>query len=165
MGEPIIISLIQHFEADFLWQVSLKILNSGIILKTFTCEDRVIENYFSYFLNQTIFFVYLIESRIWQRLTKYTSLEAIFSADEINLSNLGIRSTNDHLCQVSSKSAPKSLQRFFIRSTTDHLCQVISKSAPKSLQRFFIRSTNDHLCQVIFKSTPKSLQRSFYKVN
>ena len=30
------ISLIQHFEADFLWKVSLKILNSGIILKTFT---------------------------------------------------------------------------------------------------------------------------------
>ena len=31
-----IISLIQDFEADFLWKVSLKILNSGIILKTFT---------------------------------------------------------------------------------------------------------------------------------
>ena len=29
------ISLIQHFEAYFLWKVSLKILNSGIILKTF----------------------------------------------------------------------------------------------------------------------------------
>ena len=27
------ISLIQHFEADFLWKVSLKILNSGLILK------------------------------------------------------------------------------------------------------------------------------------
>ena len=34
--EAIIISLIQHFEADFLWKVSLKILNSGLILKTFT---------------------------------------------------------------------------------------------------------------------------------
>ena len=30
------VSLIQHFEADFLWKVSLKILNSEIILKTFT---------------------------------------------------------------------------------------------------------------------------------
>ena len=30
------ISLIQNFEADFLWKVSLKILNSGMILKTFT---------------------------------------------------------------------------------------------------------------------------------
>ena len=30
------ISLIQHFEADFPQKVSLKILNSGIILKTFT---------------------------------------------------------------------------------------------------------------------------------
>ena len=30
------ISLIQHFEADFLWKVSLKFLNSGKILKTFT---------------------------------------------------------------------------------------------------------------------------------
>ena len=30
------VSLIQHFEADFLWNVSLKILNSGVILKTFT---------------------------------------------------------------------------------------------------------------------------------
>ena len=36
IGEAIIISLIQHFEADFLWKVSLKILNSGLILKTFT---------------------------------------------------------------------------------------------------------------------------------
>ena len=27
------------FEADFLWKVSLKILNSGIILKTFTHGD------------------------------------------------------------------------------------------------------------------------------
>ena len=34
--EAIIISQIQHFEADFLWKVSLKILNSGLILKTFT---------------------------------------------------------------------------------------------------------------------------------
>ena len=34
--EAIVISLIQHFEADFLWKVSLKILNSGLILKTFT---------------------------------------------------------------------------------------------------------------------------------
>ena len=33
--EAIIISLIQHFKADFLWKVSLKILNSGIILKTY----------------------------------------------------------------------------------------------------------------------------------
>ena len=30
------VSLFQHFEVDFLWKVSLKILNSGIILKTFT---------------------------------------------------------------------------------------------------------------------------------
>ena len=30
------ISLIQYFEDDFLWKVGLKILNSGIILKTFT---------------------------------------------------------------------------------------------------------------------------------
>ena len=30
------IPLIQHFEADFLWKVSLKILNSEMILKTFT---------------------------------------------------------------------------------------------------------------------------------
>ena len=29
------VSLIQHFEADFLWKVSLKMLNSDIILKTF----------------------------------------------------------------------------------------------------------------------------------
>ena len=30
------IFLIRDFEADFLWKVSLKNLNSGIILKTFT---------------------------------------------------------------------------------------------------------------------------------
>ena len=34
--EAYIISLIQYFEDDFLWKVILKILNSGIILKTFT---------------------------------------------------------------------------------------------------------------------------------
>ena len=28
--------LLQHFEADFLLKVGLKILNSGIVLKTFT---------------------------------------------------------------------------------------------------------------------------------
>ena len=33
--EAITISLIQHFEADSLWKVSLKILNSGKVLKTF----------------------------------------------------------------------------------------------------------------------------------
>ena len=36
-------SLIQHFEAEFLWKVSLKILNSGIILKTFTHADDEFE--------------------------------------------------------------------------------------------------------------------------
>ena len=35
-SEAIIISLIQHFEADFPWKVSLKILNSGLLLKTST---------------------------------------------------------------------------------------------------------------------------------
>ena len=38
--KAIIISLIQHFEADFLWKVSLKILNSGLILKIFTQPCR-----------------------------------------------------------------------------------------------------------------------------
>ena len=38
------IFLIQHFEADFLWKVSLKILNSGIILKPFI---HVFMNYFA----------------------------------------------------------------------------------------------------------------------
>ena len=39
ISEAIMISLIQHFEADFLWKVSLKILNSGINLKTFTNDN------------------------------------------------------------------------------------------------------------------------------
>ena len=34
------VSLIQHFEADFLWKVSLRILNSEIILKTFTHDNH-----------------------------------------------------------------------------------------------------------------------------
>ena len=34
--EVIIICLIRHFKADFLWKVSLKTLNSGLILKIFT---------------------------------------------------------------------------------------------------------------------------------
>ena len=45
--EAIAIFLIQDFEADFLWKFSLKILNSGIILKTFThsqnfCQSKSI---------------------------------------------------------------------------------------------------------------------------
>ena len=35
LREAIMTSQIQHFEADFQWQVSLKILNSRIILKTY----------------------------------------------------------------------------------------------------------------------------------
>ena len=35
--------MIQDFEADFLWKVGLKILNSGIILKNFRpCKCRMI---------------------------------------------------------------------------------------------------------------------------
>ena len=37
----LMISQIQHFEADFLWKVSLKILNSGITLKTFPHEGNI----------------------------------------------------------------------------------------------------------------------------
>ena len=39
MREANIICLIQHFEAGFPKKVSLKILNFGIILKTFTHAD------------------------------------------------------------------------------------------------------------------------------
>ena len=44
INEAIVNSLIQHFEADFLWKVSLKILNSGLILKTFTYDFMEITN-------------------------------------------------------------------------------------------------------------------------
>ena len=37
--EAITICLFQYFENNFLWKVSLKILNSGKILKTFTHES------------------------------------------------------------------------------------------------------------------------------
>ena len=36
LNQKSIICRIQYFEADFLLKVSLKILNSGIIMKTFT---------------------------------------------------------------------------------------------------------------------------------
>ena len=42
--EAIVIFLIQHFEADFPKKVSLKILNSRLILKTFTHESMVAED-------------------------------------------------------------------------------------------------------------------------
>ena len=38
---PDLICRIQHFEVDFLWKVSLKILNSGIILRTFTHGESI----------------------------------------------------------------------------------------------------------------------------
>ena len=42
LKEDTIIGLIQQFEADYLWKVSPKILNSGRILKTFIIHpDRV----------------------------------------------------------------------------------------------------------------------------
>ena len=44
------ISLIQYFEADFLWKVGLKILNSEIVLKTFTDESNQ-EQRLYFFLN------------------------------------------------------------------------------------------------------------------
>ena len=34
-------SPVQHFEADFLWKVSLKILNSGLTLNTITYANYV----------------------------------------------------------------------------------------------------------------------------
>ena len=40
--KAIITCRIQHFEADFLWKVSLKILNSRIILKTFTHDKGIL---------------------------------------------------------------------------------------------------------------------------
>ena len=40
-GSCHIICLVQDPEADFLWKVRLKILNSGIILKTFTHVSSV----------------------------------------------------------------------------------------------------------------------------
>ena len=46
MRDAIIICLIQHFEADFLWKVSLKILNLGIILKTFTHETSMMGTFY-----------------------------------------------------------------------------------------------------------------------
>ena len=48
--EPIIVSRIQHFEADFLWKVSLKILNSRLILKTFTRERGELYNTYCVFV-------------------------------------------------------------------------------------------------------------------
>ena len=41
------VCLIQSFEADFLWKVSLKMLNSGIILKTFTHVGQVVQSILS----------------------------------------------------------------------------------------------------------------------
>ena len=49
--EAIVNFLIQHFEADFLWKVSLEILNSGITLKTFTHE---IKNSFTHEIKNSI---------------------------------------------------------------------------------------------------------------
>ena len=49
------ISLIQHFEADFLWKVSLKILNSEIILKTFTDDTGKIFMLFMTFFKISFF--------------------------------------------------------------------------------------------------------------
>ena len=49
--EAIIICLIQYFEADFLWKVNLKILNSVIILKISpmysfcTCMPKLSEHF------------------------------------------------------------------------------------------------------------------------
>ena len=45
------ISLIQQFEADFLWKVSLKILKSGLILKTFT-QLAIIFSKLPWFINK-----------------------------------------------------------------------------------------------------------------
>ena len=41
MNAYIIIGLTQYFEADFLWKVSLKMLNARIILKTFSPMEYI----------------------------------------------------------------------------------------------------------------------------
>ena len=66
-----------------------------------------------FLISQPNHILWVVKKESDQWLTECRSLEAIFSADEIYLSNLGIRLTNDHLCQVISKSAQKCLQRFF----------------------------------------------------
>ena len=52
------VSLIQHFEADFLWKVSLKILNSGIILKPFTYAEITQDN------KSLLLYSYFVESEL-----------------------------------------------------------------------------------------------------
>ena len=52
------ITLIQHFENDFLWKVILKILNSGIILKNFTHADEDITRSFC---GSIIFLLFTVE--------------------------------------------------------------------------------------------------------
>ena len=44
-NKAVLFCLIQYSDADFLWEVILKFLNSGIILKTFT-HDSVPERNF-----------------------------------------------------------------------------------------------------------------------
>ena len=52
------ISLIQHFEAGFPQKVSLKILKSGIILKTFTHGDTIPTPLHIYKWSKTFCFLY-----------------------------------------------------------------------------------------------------------
>ena len=61
---------IQHFEADFPQKVSLKILNSGIILNTFTHDDDI-----SLFRNIRLFYNYMAEFHGVQKITPYHSCE------------------------------------------------------------------------------------------
>ena len=116
-----IISLIQHFEADFVWKVSLKILNSGFIQKTFTnnnvhgylCisfEELLLSNERLEFLLKSFFYPMTRNKLSTQKLLKqgyrYHKLRKTFSKfyrryyDLISKFQVGLKSL---LCQGLSE--------------------------------------------------------------
>ena len=75
LDRPVMISLIQHFEADFLRKVSLTILNLWIILKNFRPHSTTEPLHFSYYVKYAMSpksWVYNLQgfsyhSEIWTR--------------------------------------------------------------------------------------------------
>ena len=61
------ISLIRDFETDFLWKVSLKILNSQIILKTFTHVVPVQTKKTAKHVSMTLFFYWDVKHKHKQK--------------------------------------------------------------------------------------------------
>ena len=110
------ISLIQHFGADFLWKVILKILNSGIILKTFThvTYQLFVGSTFQVFVSGMFTYWVILQSYLSSAVSKSTFMKNSFR-NTIRVSNSLDPDQARHI--VGPDLGPNCLQRLLADDT------------------------------------------------